>query len=248
MIVGICSDIDINENCVCGKCKGKCMIMNTYSEMVIECGFVPIILPNTDKKYVLDKICKIIDVLLICGNKAHPRNNTIPSDPSDDLIMMESIHNRDTYLVDKMIEMKKKVIGICYGMEFLNSYFNGKIYLDIVKELSVKSHMKTDHSVEILPNTKLYDIASQTRDCNLYKIKNNGNLERSVNSYHFAGITPDIFSKNLIINTVSDDGIVEGFEDKEGNIFGFQFHIEKHKDLFYVFKSIVNNQYSVNDV
>ena len=153
MIVGICSDIVINENCVCGNCKGKCITMNSYSDMVVECGFIPIIIPNTLNKDVLDSITKIIDVLLICGNKSNPRNGTIPEDVSDDIIMDKFIHDRDTILVDNMVNLGKKVIGICYGMEFLNSYFGGKVYMNIVKDLAVKSHMKTKHKAKVIKNT-----------------------------------------------------------------------------------------------
>jgi putative glutamine amidotransferase len=229
MIVGICSDIIINENCICGNCKGKCITMNSYSSMIVECGFVPIIIPNTLNRNVLDEISKIIDVLLICGNKSNPRNGTIPSDVSDDIIMDKFIHDRDTILVDNMIKLNKKVLGICYGMEFLNSYFGGKIYMNIVKDLSVKSHMKTTHGATITKNTKLYEIFTH----------NSHKTNITVNSYHYAGVTTEILSNKLVVNTLSDDNLVEGFESNDGNIFGFQYHIEKHPELYFVVKEII---------
>ena len=88
--------------------------------------------------------------------------------------------------------------------------------------------MKTKHQVTIIKNTKLSEIFTN----------NNFDSNIIVNSFHYAGITPEILSKNFIINTISDDNIVEGVESKNGNIFGFQFHIEKHKEYFFVLKNI----------
>ena len=65
----------------------------------------------------------------------HPKNGTIPTDVDKKLLMKDLIHERNTILVDIMIKMDKKIIGICYGMQFLNSYFGGKIYVDIKKSI-----------------------------------------------------------------------------------------------------------------
>ena len=57
-VVGICSYIiDINGNCKCGTCNGKCVINNNYSEMIIKCGGIPIIFPITNNKEILNEIC-----------------------------------------------------------------------------------------------------------------------------------------------------------------------------------------------
>ena len=230
IFIGICSDnIKYEGKCICGTCLGKCEIRNQYSELAINCGFIPIIIPVTLSKLVLEEICKIIDCLLICGNILYPRNGIISENIDKNIIMNKLIHDRDTLLVDIMIKMNKKIIGICYGMQFLNSYFNGKIYIDIEKQLNVKSHMKTKHPVKILKNTKLYDIF----------IKNKYETDIIVNSFHYAGIRPDILSNKFIINTISDDNIVEGVETENGNIFGFQYHVEKHKELFFIIKDFV---------
>ena len=69
---------------------------------------------------------------------------------------------------------------------------------------------------------------------------NTNDLEITVNSYHYAGITPELLSAKLIINTLSDDNLVEGFESKCGHIFGFQYHIERHPELFFIIKEIID--------
>ena len=98
--------------------------------------------------------------------------------------------------------------------------------MDIVKQLNVESHMKTVHYVNIVKNTKFHKLLKKDRII--------------VNSYHYAGITKNTISKELIINTISDDGIIEGFEIPNKNIFGFQYHIEKHEELFFIIKNLIN--------
>ena len=224
-IVGICSYlIDIKNNCICGCCNGKCVINNNYSNMVIKCNAVPIILPITTNKKILYEISKKINTLIICGHELYPRNGTIPDD-NDDILMIEDIHDRDTFMVECMIKQNKKIIGICYGMQFLNSYFNGKIYLDIINQLKVNNHMKTRHKIIIKNNSKI--------------LKNLDNL--IVNSYHNAGITKELLSNEFIISCISEDNIIEGIESKNHKIYGFQFHIEKELKLYNIIKNIIYN-------
>lgn len=222
--VGICSYlIDIKNNCVCGCCNGKCVINNNYSNMVIKCNAVPIILPITTDKKILFEISQKIDTLIICGHELYPRNGTIPNNNSD-VLMIKDIHDRDSYMVECMIKQKKNIIGICYGMQFLNSYFKGKIYLDIIKQINSNNHMKTKHKIIIKKKSKIF--------------KNLNNL--IVNSYHNAGITEDLLSNEFIISCVSEDNIIEGIESKNNNIYGFQFHIEKELSLYSIIDNIIN--------
>lgn len=224
-IIGICSrKVLINEYQPCGD---RCCVNLSYSKMVLACGGIPIIIPRIVDKETLNEICEHIDFLLICGNSMHPRHNTIPKNVDENLVMDKTTCLRDEILVKKCIELNKGIIGICYGMQFLNSYFGGSIYMDIVKQLNVESHMKTVHYVNIVKNTKFQKLLKKDRII--------------VNSYHYAGITEDTISKELIINTIGDDGIIEGFEIPNKNIYGFQYHIEKHEELFFIIKNLIKN-------
>ena len=43
---------------VYGTCLGKCEVRNQYCEFVINCGYIPIIIPVTLNKFVLEEILK----------------------------------------------------------------------------------------------------------------------------------------------------------------------------------------------
>ena len=229
-IIGICSLFFYLKNrCPCGKCYRKSVVNNTYINMIQSIGAIPIIIPVINNKLVLEKYIKMIDCLLICGNKLHPKKNIIPNDIDKTKLIQDELHNRDTILLDYCIKYKKKVIGICYGMEFINSYFNGSIYSDIVKQLKSNNHQKTNHNIIL------------NKDSFFYKIINKEII--NVNSFHEAGITKELLSDKLISSSMSDDGIVESFETENKLIFGFQFHIELLKDKYIIIKKILNTVY-----
>ena len=223
--VGICSlFFYLQDRCPCGKCYSKSVVNNTYINMIESIGAIPIIIPVTDNINCLKEYINMIDVLLICGNKKHIQNNIIPDNIEKNELIQDIIHERDTLLLDLAIKNKKKVIGICYGMQFINSFLNGIIYLNIKDDLHKNNHFDTNHDIIIKKNTLLNELLKIDK---IY-----------VNSFHYAGILEDNLSKKLTISSISEDNIIESFESEL--LYGFQFHIELLKEYYFIIKKIIN--------
>jgi putative glutamine amidotransferase len=137
------------------------------------------------------------------------------------------IPSRDEFefkLLDYALEHNYPILGICRGIQLINSRFKGKLIEDIETEKGFNhkkfSETKQDriHNVNVDENSLLYSIVKEKK----------GNVN---SSHHQAVETP---GKGLMINATSDDGIIEGmeWEDKTNKPFflAVQWHPERMMD------------------
>lgn len=124
----------------------------------------------------------------------------------------------DKYVLDRCVELDKRVLGICLGMQLVGSYNRD---INIVENDSIINHVQDgddylSHKVKINKNSKLYEIL--------------GEEEILVNSFHKRHIE-DVDSE-LVINAISEDGIIEGVEFPNNTfIMGVQWHPEISYDF-----------------
>lgn len=146
----------------------------------------------------------------------------------------ETIDSNETYsierddfelkLLEKALDLKIPVFGICRGLQLINVYFKGSLILDIeiarnVSHRKISSIKDRMHEIHITKDTLLYEIIG---------------LEKTeVNSSHHQAI--DRIGEDLMINAKSKDGIIEGIEFAEKTnkpfLIGVQWHPERMKDL-----------------
>lgn len=105
------------------------------------------------------------------------------------------------------------VLGICMGMQIMGLYANKQLENDLLK---IDNHYNLNHNININKNSilhKLYD------------------NELMVNSRHNFAL--DHINKPFIINSNSDDGVIEGIEYIDDNHFllGVQFHPEDLENM-----------------
>jgi putative glutamine amidotransferase len=112
-------------------------------------------------------------------------------------------------LLGDALKQGKPVLGICYGMQLLNVFFEGSLYQDIASEMGgAENHGEGTHSVEIMVNpfikTGRYDV--------------NGGHHQAVKMAG-EGIIPFAFSS---------DGIIEAvYRADYGFLIGVQWHPER---------------------
>ena len=116
------------------------------------------------------------------------------------------------------------VLGICRGLQLVNVLQGGSL-VDDLDDLNEK-HKKEgttdkDHVIKIKENTLLNEI-----------VKIN---EGEVNSAHHQSI--DKLGDNLIINSQSDDGTIEGIEWKDKNGKPFMLCVQWHPERMFQFKN-----------
>lgn len=119
----------------------------------------------------------------------------------------------DKYVLNRCVELDKKVLGICLGMQLISSYnkefktYLNNTYIDHAQE---DDNILT-HKVSINKDSKLYEIIG------LEEI-----LVNSYHDYHIEDITDD-----LSVSALSEDGFIEGVEiPSKTFIMGIQWHPE----------------------
>ncbi|HMS34844.1 MAG TPA: gamma-glutamyl-gamma-aminobutyrate hydrolase family protein [Ignavibacteria bacterium] len=127
-------------------------------------------------------------------------------------------------LLEKAIENKMPVLGICRGCQLINVYFRGSMIFDIedIRKVNHRKISKTEdrtHGIRIIKDTLMYEIVQEDY--------------AEVNSAHHQ--SADRLGEGLMMSAKSDDGIVEAIEyaDKTGKPFfiGVQWHPERFSDL-----------------
>lgn len=119
----------------------------------------------------------------------------------------DNYSSRDLEIVKYLYDNDIPTLGICLGMQMMGKILKGRFY-------KVKNHLSSDlyvHDVNILENTKLYEILNKKT------IK--------VNSRHKDAI------KRIKYSAISSDNVIEAIEDKNKKFFiGIQWHPESIMD------------------
>lgn len=208
----------------------------TYVDATIKGGGVPIIIPILTDFTDLDRYLDSIDGLIFTGGE----------DVSPLLFGENPIREVDTICYDRdRMEMevfkraydrKIPILGICRGLQLINVALGGTLYQDINRQVpNSYGHISTYnieggyHSIEIIDDTILYDVL--------------GRKSVNVNSQHHQSAKE--LGKNLRVNALASDGVVEGIESTDGRfILAVQFHpeamISEHEEFINIFKYFTN--------
>ena len=201
-----------------------------YSDKIIEAGGIPFYLPMTVEPDAVYAVVKNIDALLVTGSRdvdpsfyGEKKTSTInPLDPNRTI--SELLYIKETR------SAKKKILGICGGMQLINIGLGGNLFQDIKTMVpnSIQHTGGSDHFIAINSNSYLSRILKKKR--------------LKVNSYHHQSINK--LAKPLLVSARTSDLIVEGIEDKERRIIGVQWHPElsSSEANSSLFKWIVNKK------
>lgn len=163
----------------------------------------------------MQKVAQMCDGLILCGGidvdpkyygqKPHPTVTGLNNE----------IDESDLKMIDAFVKADKPILGICRGLQILNTYFKGTLIQDIPStypDLSEIHSQKTDrqlasHKIIIEPDSLLESIF--------------GN-EAMVNSFHHQSI--DVPAKGFKVTARSEEGIIEAIE--KDKIIAVQWHPE----------------------
>jgi putative glutamine amidotransferase len=209
-----------------------------YEHAVRQAGGEPIRIPLDQTPSQVMKIIERCDGVLLPGSNADvdpskfgaPRApHTAAADARRDTV--------DELLLQDAYNMRKPILGICYGLQSLNVYRTGSLIQHIPDYLPDDLRTKVDHEagkkvavahhVEVEPNSKLAEIISECeetkRDPNRRSIP--------VNSSHHQ--SADVIGDGLrIVARSAKDGIIEAVEGTTPDHFvlAVQWHPERSVD------------------
>jgi putative glutamine amidotransferase len=195
-----------------------------YERAVELSGGSPVRIPLERTPAEVMKLIEHCDAVLLPGSKAdvdpakfgaerHPQ--TAAADPKRDTV--------DELLLQDAYNMRKPVLGICYGLQILNVYRSGTLVQHIESAVNHEAGRKLPvaHNVEIQPESKLAEILASTGNRQLIP----------VNSSHHQ--SAEVVGDGLkIVARCPQDGVIEALEGTQSGHFvlAVQWHPERSFD------------------
>lgn len=212
----------------------RAYVNDDYIQAVLNAGGIPVILPMIeDAEKIKDIIGKIDGLLLSGGHDVNP----LLYGEEPDVKTTEIYPKRDKYdfeLIKCATEKQIPIMGVCRGMQIMNTYFGGSNYQDnCYKDGSYVKHWQ-GHSPNMATHTMQVD-----EDSKLGKILG---TELMINSFHHQSVKK--VANGFVAVAKAKDGIIEAIE-KSGNhwCIGLQFHPEmmaaKDENMKLLFKTFV---------
>jgi len=190
-----------------------------YTNGVARAGGIPLVIPFLETEADVKALAERLDGLLLSGgfdmDPVMFGEQPIPA-------MGEVTPERDwieSILFKEMHAAGKPIFGICRGMQIMNILMGGDVYQDLPSQYEgeLLQHSQRAprwygaHHVSITEGTLLREAFGSDRI--------------RVNSYHHQAVRH--VPESLIVSAVSDDGVIEAIEAKEGAfLVGVQWHPE----------------------
>jgi putative glutamine amidotransferase len=192
-------------------------IRENYFTSIEESGGIGVGIPH-NMKDIVSLLHKIDGLVITGGNFDIDPNIFGESNVHKTVKLKENRTNFELLAAEIMLKQNKPVLGICGGEQLINVLYKGSLIQHIPDEIKnpIEHEQKNPrneagHSVTIQENTKLYSIISKQNIM--------------VNSAHHQAIK--VPGKGLIVNALSNDGVIEGIEDPTKTFcIGVQWHPE----------------------
>ena len=190
-----------------------------YADAVTRAGGLPLVLPITDDRQLIDAFLERVSGVVITGGAFDiapslygetPREGLGPTKPARTAFEMA--------LLKAALAKHIPVLGICGGMQLINVAFGGTLIQDLSRELpAAKSHeqkhdrSQPQHPVEVKEGTLAADAF--------------GKGPLMVNSTHHQAV--NAVGNGLVVSAVAADGVIEAIESRaNGFVMGVQWHPE----------------------
>ena len=212
----------------------RAYVNDDYVDAVIMAGGTPVILPVNKDADVIDEQLTGIDALILSGG--YDVNPQLYGEEPH--VLLGDVCDRrdcfDAIVIQRAMEKRLPILGICRGIQILNVVFGGTLYQDCseaegsyIKHNQEHIPNRVSHSVHIVPDTELsYIMGDKT----------------TVNSFHHMAVRE--VAPGFRVSAVAPDGIIEGLESTNDNfVLAVQWHPEmlhrKNSEMLALFQLLV---------
>lgn len=199
-----------------------------YERAVAMAGGEPVRIPLDQAPAEVMKLIERCDAVLLPGSKADvdpakydsPRDSqTASADSQRDTV--------DELLLQDAYNMRKPVLGICYGLQILNVYRSGTLiqHIDSAINHAAGRRVAIAHAIEVDPQSKLAEIAA------IAAKPESRALSMDVNSSHHQAA--EVVGDGLrVVARCPQDGVIEAIEGTSPDHFvlAVQWHPERSVD------------------
>lgn len=190
-------------------------MQSKYTAALHRAGVRAVWIETDNLQTAIDQMLKCDGLLLSGGEDVNPAYyGQTPTEKCGEIVKERD--HIEIEMLKAFLPTGKPVLGICRGEQLMNVFFGGTLHQDIV-DLSKCNHNDYprkdlgNHSVSITAGTKLAKII--------------GKQSLRVNSLHHQAV--DTPAPCLIVNAISEDGIIEGVEHANHPFcIGVQWHPE----------------------
>lgn len=196
----------------------QCFLRPQYAKAIQAAGGLAFILPLTEEDTIIDEITDLYDGFLFTGG----------ADLSPELYGEEPLpctrncvvdrEKMEFALIQSVLKKNKPLLGICRGMQFLNIYFHGTLYQDVLEQkaashlhMQEKPFERLTHSVDLVEGSPLGRLLKKSTV--------------QVNSMHHQAVKT--LGPGLEVMAHSDDGLIEAIRHPGYSfVWGIQWHPE----------------------
>lgn len=183
-----------------------------YADAVERAGGIPMLVPMFRQAAVARAFADLLDGLIITGGPGITRG--LIGELPPDLPPVDARRDASDKLIYAAMP-DRPILGICYGMQFVNAMAGGAIYADVQCQTAAEAHSAArgaaEHEIRIAAGTHLRRILQRDR--------------LVTNTHHIQAIAR--LGAGLRTTARAADGVIEAIESDDGRIIGLQFHPER---------------------
>ncbi len=210
-----------------------------YINAIVLAGGVPLILPITRDSRVYDRLLRVVDGFVLTGGQdVDPERYGIAADAPAYGKLGEITPMRDgveNLILEFALRADVPLLGTCRGMQTMNVFFGGSLYLDLPSEFRGVDSItreplahwqsepadQTSHYISIKRGTKLHAVL--------------GADTAAANSFHHQGVKE--LGRGLSAVAWASDGLVEAVEVEERT---FMLGVQWHPEFFFTERHMGN--------
>ncbi|WP_350453943.1 gamma-glutamyl-gamma-aminobutyrate hydrolase family protein [Slackia heliotrinireducens] len=222
---------------------GRIEIRDEYLDAIVMAGGTPLVLPLTEDTGVYETLFPLVDGFVLSGGHDIDPARYGGDASSDKLGELTPMRDAVEYLVlSYAYKYDVPTLGICRGMQMMNVFFGGTLYIDLADQFDGPQGITQD----MLKHQQTIDYSEPSHFVDIVQSSKLGNLLQTgritTNSMHHQGVC--VLAPLLNPVAFGPDGLVEAIEVKDRSfMMGVQWHPEFFagaKKMGCIFASLVD--------